>query len=106
VTVQLAGALVSDEALASIVRGAVSQVAGVRLDRPGRVTRALPGRRDAVSWDIDDRGARFDLDIAASYGVPLPQAASEVRDHVAAAVLAMTGLAVRSVDVTVTGVER
>ena len=105
-SVQLTGAVVSDEAVTSIVRGAVSQVTGVRLDRPSRVTRALPGRRDAVSWVLDERGARFDVDVAASYGVPLPQAAAEVRERVAAAVLAMTGMPVRSVDVTVTGVER
>jgi uncharacterized alkaline shock family protein YloU len=105
-SVQLPGAVVSDEAMTSIVRGAVSQVAGVRLDRPGRVSRALPGRRDAVSWEVDDRGAAFDLDVAAAYGVPLRQAAADVRHQVATAVLAMTGLDVRSVDVTVTGIER
>ena len=105
-SVQLTGAVVSDEAMTSIVRGAVSRVDGVRLDRPGRVSRALPGRRGAVSWEVDDRGVALDIDVAASYGVRLPQAAADVRDQVATAVLAMTGLSVRSVDVTVTGVER
>jgi uncharacterized alkaline shock family protein YloU len=106
VSVRLDGAVISDEALVSIVRGAVGQVEGIRLDRPGRVSRVLPGRRDAVSWDLGDGGAAFDIDVAAAYGVPLQRAASEVRDRVSAAVLSMTGLPVRSVDVTVTGVER
>jgi uncharacterized alkaline shock family protein YloU len=38
--------------------------------------------------------------------VPLQRAAAEVRERVSAAVFAMTGLRVLSVDVTVTGVER
>jgi uncharacterized alkaline shock family protein YloU len=38
--------------------------------------------------------------------VPLPRAAADVRREVSTAVFAMTGLRVRSVDVTVTGVER
>ncbi|HET6847705.1 MAG TPA: Asp23/Gls24 family envelope stress response protein [Gaiellales bacterium] len=105
-SIRLDGAVISDEALVAIVRGAVSQVDGVRLDRPGRVSRVLPGRRDAVSWELADGGAAFDVDVAASYGVPLPRAAADVRREVATAVVTMTGLPVSSVDVTVTGVER
>jgi uncharacterized alkaline shock family protein YloU len=105
-SVQLANATISDEALVSIVRGAVGRVEGVRLDQPGRVSRVLPGRRGAVSWELDARGVAFDVDVAASYGVPLRRAAADVREQVAAAVIGMTGLPVRSVDVTVTGVER
>lgn len=105
-SLQLANVVVSDEALISIVRGAVSQVEGVRLDRPGRVSRVLPGRRDAVSWVLDGTGAAFDVDVAVAYGVPIPTAAGDVRQRVAAAVGGMTGVPVSSVDVTVTGVER
>ena len=105
-SVQLANATISDEALVSIVRGAVGRVEGVRLDQPGRVSRVLPGRRGAVSWELDTRGVAFDVDVAAAYGVPLRRAAADVREQVAAAVIGMTGLPVRSVDVTVTGVER
>ncbi|MDX6534033.1 MAG: Asp23 family, cell envelope-related function [Gaiellales bacterium] len=105
-SVRLQGAVVADEALVSIVRGAVAAVEGVRLDRPGRVSRALPGRRDAVSWVLDDDGVAFDLDVAAGYGVVLPRAADAVRASVTDAVTSMTGLRVRSIDITVTGVER
>jgi uncharacterized alkaline shock family protein YloU len=55
---------------------------------------------------MGERGAAFDVDVAAAYGVVLPRAAAEVRRCVAEAVATMTGLAVLSVDVTVTGVER
>jgi uncharacterized alkaline shock family protein YloU len=105
-SVQLGNATISDEALVSIVRGAVGRVEGVRLDQPGRVSRVLPGRRGTVSWELDTRGVAFDVDVAACYGVPLRRAAADVREQVAAAVTGMTGLPVRSVDVTVTGVER
>ena len=105
-SLRLDSALVADEAIVSIVRGAVSQVEGLRLDQPGRVSRVLPGRRDAVSWEIGPGGASFDVDVAAAYGVPLVRAAAEVRERVAAAVVGMTGVGVRSVDVTVTAVER
>ena len=60
-SVRVDNAVLADEAIVSIVRGAVSQVEGVRLDRPGRVSRVLPGRRDAVSWELGERGAAFDL---------------------------------------------
>jgi uncharacterized alkaline shock family protein YloU len=106
VSVRVDNAVLADEALVSIVRGAVAQVEGVRLDRPGRVSRVLPGRRDAVSWELGEHGAAFDIDVAAGYGVVLPRAAAEVRRSVAGAVVTMTGLSVTSVDVTVTGVER
>jgi uncharacterized alkaline shock family protein YloU len=106
VSVRLDNAVLADEAIVSIVRGAIAQVDGVRLDRPGRVSRVLPGRRDAVSWEMGERGATFDVDVAAGYGVVLPRAAAEVRRCVAEAVATMTGIAVASVDVTVTGVER
>jgi uncharacterized alkaline shock family protein YloU len=106
VSVRVTNAVLADEAMVSIVRGAVALVEGVRLDRPGRVSRVLPGRRDAVSWEFGEGGAAFDVDVAAGYGVVLPKAAAEVRRSVAEAVATMTGLAVASVDVTVTGVER
>ena len=60
-SVQLANATISDEALVSIVRGAVGRVEGLRLDQPGRVSRVLPGRRGAVSWELDARGVAFAL---------------------------------------------
>ena len=74
-SVRLPGATVADEAMVSIVRGAVSQVEGARLDRPSRIARVLPGRRGAVEWQVDGEGIRFDVDVAATYGLELPDLA-------------------------------
>ncbi|MFI5048662.1 MAG: Asp23/Gls24 family envelope stress response protein, partial [Gaiellales bacterium] len=89
-----------------IVRGAVATIEGARLDRPSRIARVLPGRRGAVEWRTDGDGIRFDVDVAVVYGLPLPGTAERVRGSVASAIGSMTGLHVRAVDVTVTGLDR
>jgi uncharacterized alkaline shock family protein YloU len=93
-------------AVETIVRGAVASVAGARLDDPGRVARVLPGRRGPVEWQVERSSIAFDVDISAAYGRVLPELAVAVRDAVAEQVARMTGLAVRSVDVTVSEVVR
>ena len=105
-TVRLGGATVADEAIVSIVRGAVAGVPGARLDLPGRVSRVLPGRRGPVEWVVKGETISFDVDVCAGYGRVLPQLAGSVRDAVAEHVGAMTGLEVRVVDVTVTAIDR
>jgi uncharacterized alkaline shock family protein YloU len=106
VPLRLGPATVADEAVESIVRGAVASVAGARLDAPGRVARVLPGRRGPVEWQADRSSIAFDVDISAAYGRILPELGAAVRDAVAEHVARMTGLDVRSVDVTVTEVAR
>ena len=75
-SVRLGTTTVADEAIVSIVRGAVAGVPGARLDLPGRVSRVLP------------------------------RIAESVRDAVSEHVAGMTGLQVRVVDVTVTAIDR
>ena len=99
-------AVVSDEAFEAIVRCAVARVPGARLDDPGRVSRVLPRRRSAVTWVLSDDGFEIDVDLAASHGEVLPELAANVRRSVAGGVQGMTGRTVRSVDVTVTGLDR
>jgi uncharacterized alkaline shock family protein YloU len=106
VSVRLGSATVADEALVSIVRGAVASVPGARLDLPGRVSRVLPGRRGPVAWALRGGTVTFDVDVCAAYGCVLPKLAVAVRDAVAEHVGRMTGLQVRVVDVTVTGIDR
>ena len=103
---RLGTATVADEALQTIVRGAVASVTGARLDTPGRVARVLPGRRGPVEWDISGSEITFDVDVSAGYGHVLPELAADVREAVAEQVQRMTGLEVRAVDVTVTEVTR
>jgi uncharacterized alkaline shock family protein YloU len=105
-TVRLGGATVADEAIVSIVRGAVAGVPGARLDLGGRVSRVLPGRRGPVAWVVKGGAIAFDVDVCAGYGRVLPQLAGSVRDAVAEHVGTMTGLEVRVVDVTVTAIDR
>ena len=106
-SVRLESATVADEALVSMVRGAVAAVDGVRLDRPSRIARVLPGRRGAVEWQLEGGGAiSFDVDISVTYGTVLPDVARRVRESVAGAVSGMTGLRVSAVDVTVTTLDR
>jgi len=106
VSVRVTGAVMADEALVSIVRGAVAGEPGARLDTPGRISRVLPGRRGPVSWEIDGSGMRLDVDLAVGFGTVIPTAAEGVRRRVAEAVTQMTGLEVHTVDVTVTGLDR
>lgn len=105
-SMRLGTATVADEAIVSIVRGAVAGVPGARLDLPGRVSRVIPGRRDPVEWTVRGGTITFDVDVCAGYGRVLPKLAASVRDAVAAHVTTMTGLEVRTVDVTVTGIDR
>ncbi len=105
-SVRLGTTTVADEAIVSIVRGAVAGVPGARLDLPGRVSRVLPGRRGPVEWVVKGETIAFDVDVCAGYGRVLPQdrriGARRRAEHVAA----MTGLQVRVVDVTVTAIDR
>jgi uncharacterized alkaline shock family protein YloU len=105
-SVRLGAATVADEAIVSIVRGAVAGVPGARLDLPGRVSRVLPGRRGPVEWVVTGGTIAFEVEVCAGYGRVLPQLAGSVREAVAEHVRTMTGLDVRVVDVTVTGIDR
>jgi uncharacterized alkaline shock family protein YloU len=105
-SLRLPGALLSDDAVVAMVRGAVGMVEGARLDRPSRIARVLPGRGGPVEWRTDGESIRFDVDVAVAYGQPLPGVAASIRRSVATSVGAMTGLRVGAVDVTVTSLDR
>jgi len=105
-SVRLGGATVADEAIVSMVRGAVAGVPGARLDLPGRVSRVIPGRRGPVGWTVKGGTIAFEVEVCAAYGRVLPKLAESVRDAVAEHVGIMTGLDVRVVDVTVSGIDR
>ena len=81
-TVRLGTATVADEAIVSIVRGAVAGVPGARLDLPGRVSRVLPGRRCPVEWVVTGGTIAFDVDVCAGYGRVLPQLAGTVHSFI------------------------
>jgi uncharacterized alkaline shock family protein YloU len=103
---RIGNASISDDALLAIVRGAVESVEGAFVGTPGRVARVLPGRRSPVEWRIDGAAIRVSVELVAAYGRVLPELAAAVQEAVADALRAMTGLTVRSVDVTVGEVVR
>jgi uncharacterized alkaline shock family protein YloU len=76
---------ITDAAWTQLVAHAAEQVGGIRVRRRG----------------VARNGDEVSLQIAARYGIVLPDAAREVQAHVAAAVRAMCGVEVSSVDVTV-----
>ena len=106
-SLRLGGTTVADEAIVSIVRGAVAGVPGARLDLPGRVSRVLPGRRGPVEWVVKGGTIAFDVDVCAGYGRVLPEAGRHrCATPSPSTSSGMTGLEVRVVDVTVTGIDR
>jgi uncharacterized alkaline shock family protein YloU len=77
--------------LTRIVVRAAERVDGARVRRPRR----------GVEVDVADGAARVSLQLAARYGVVLPELARNVQSEVREALEAMCGVDVRSVDVSV-----
>ena len=82
---------VSEAALAQIVGGAVSSVAGARLRK---------GRR-RLELELVDGHARAELEVAVAYGAFLPDVARAVQERVGEALARMCGVDVAAVDVSV-----
>jgi uncharacterized alkaline shock family protein YloU len=82
---------VTPGALTQIVVGAAEPVAGARVRR----------RRRGLDVTIADGRACVQLELAARYGVVLPELARDVQERVAEALGAMCGVDVERVDVSV-----
>jgi uncharacterized alkaline shock family protein YloU len=82
---------VTPGALTQIVVGAAESVAGARVRR----------RRRGLDVTVADGRARVQLELAARYGVVLPELARDVQERVAEALRAMCGVDVERVDVSV-----
>jgi len=82
---------IEGDALAGLVVAAAQQVAGVRVRRPRR----------GLDVSVADGAAYVEVELAARYGVVLPELARAVQRSVAAALRDSAGLAVRRVDVAV-----
>ena len=80
---------VTPGALAAIVRGAAESVGGARIRR-----------RRGLEVRVDDGRAQVELELAADYGLVLPDLARDVQDRVAGALSSMCALSA-SVDVTI-----
>jgi uncharacterized alkaline shock family protein YloU len=82
---------VTPSALAGLVAAAAESVDGAEVRR---------GKR-RLEVDIDDRSARVRLELAARYGVVLPELARAVQERVADALTKMCSVSVEAVDISV-----
>jgi uncharacterized alkaline shock family protein YloU len=80
---------VTPAALSAVVVRAAESVDGVRVRRPKR----------GVEVEIAGETARVELELAARYGVVLPDAAQDAQQRVSNALAGMCGLATSTVDV-------
>lgn len=80
---------VTPAALSAVVVRAAESVDGVRVRRPKR----------GVEVEIAGESVRVELEVAARYGVVLPDAAQDAQERVSAALARMCGLATSTVDV-------
>ena len=87
---------VTPSALGQIVQRAAESVEGARVRRPRR----------SLDVHVDDGRARVELELAARYGVVLPDLARDVQERVADALATMVELEVQSVDVSIEELER
>lgn len=91
-----AGAIrIEGDALAGLVVAAAELVEGVRVRRPRR----------GVAVHVEDGRARVELELAARYGLALPELGAAVQRGVAEALARASGLAVGAVDVVVADLE-
>jgi uncharacterized alkaline shock family protein YloU len=81
--------------LATLVAEAAEEVEGARVRR---------GRR-RLEIDVSGEGARVRLELAARYGLVLPEVARRVQERVAVALTTMCKLRIDAIDVSVEEVE-
>jgi uncharacterized alkaline shock family protein YloU len=86
---------VTPSALAQIVQQAAETVEGARVRRPRR----------GLELEVDGRLARVELELAARFGVALPDLARTVQERVADALGTMVELEVEAVDVSIEELE-
>lgn len=112
--------IVTAQGRTTIADGVVAKIAGIAADEvdgvhelvptgagkaiSGLATRVTGGdtRSTAVHVEVGEREAAVDLSMIVDYGVSIPQVADAVRHNIMNRVGAMTGLAVKEVNIGVT----
>ncbi len=87
---------IESDALAGLVVAAAELVDGARVRRPRR----------GLDVEVDDGRVRVTVEVAARYGLVLPELATAVQRSIAAALTRSAGLAVEAVDVAIEELER
>jgi uncharacterized alkaline shock family protein YloU len=90
ITSELGSVTIVRAALAQVVVRSAEQVEGIRVRRPRR----------GLEIALDDDRARVSVELAARYGVVLPDAARDVQARVAEALRTQIGLHTTAVDVS------
>lgn len=99
---------ISEDVVASIVTIAANEVEGVAvtpasaLDFAERWGKKGMGR--GVRVTLEEKTVAIELCVQMTYGIKIPQTALKVQQKVKMAVESMTGLTVRNINVTVSGV--
>ena len=99
---------ISEDVVASIVTIAANEVEGVAvtpasaLDFAERWGKKGMGR--GVRVTLEEKTVAIELFVQMTYGIKIPQTALKVQQKVKMAVESMTGLTVRNINVTVSGV--
>lgn len=98
---------ISPDVLHGIVQLALEEVAGVRpIQPPARVGEFLGGLRSrSIQVEREGDDVWVELTLSVTYGEKIPRVARAVQRAVRDAVVSMTGLTVRSVNVAVEDVE-
>jgi uncharacterized alkaline shock family protein YloU len=86
---------IEGDALAGLVVAAAELVEGARVRRPRRGLEVV----------VEDGRVRVDLELAARYGMVLPELGAAVQQRVAAALARASGLTVAAVDVSIVDLE-
>ena len=89
---------ISEDVLASIAAGAVTEVEGIS----GLMN--VAAKKSGVRLAVDEDGAVVDLYVMIRYGYAIPEVADKLQSAVSGAVESMTGFEVKAVNVHVGGV--
>jgi len=96
---------ISEAAVAKVANYAASQVPGIAaMGRPGLLRNLVRGPTQGVAAEVGEQQAALDLFVIVEFGIDLREAAAEVRQRVADAVLLMAGRRVVEVNIAVTGI--
>ena len=103
---------IAEEVIAAIAVGAVREVEGVAgmMTSMGSVADLMTNKKNAqkgtkgVKLEMGEDGLALTLYVTVNYGTPIPEVAENAQKAVASAVEAMTGVAVKAVNIHVGGV--
>lgn len=103
------GIHIADDVLLSIAASAIGEIDGIVTTKSANVTEQLTDqlmgkKQRGIRVTESDGALVVDINLMMRYGFSIPDVASRVQDAVGSAMAAMTGFAVRAVNVNVCGI--